>query len=188
MPRWNTYPENLSPALTDHVVLVDTDERTTVQAIVDLATASPLPTGGTTGQVLAKQSATNYDVDWDDPATTVTVTHYETLTFPTTVAESDTASAWRAPGTGVLVSAIIWCDTAPTTDTIIVDLLKNGTTVFTGGTERPVIATSSTDDVSGTPSITAMAAGDLFQFTITQLNAADEGNIGQLLCQIVWTG
>ena len=127
------------------------------------------------------------DNTWAEPAGTGAGTHYETITFPSTVAQADNASAWRCPIAGTLDSAIIWCDTAPATATIIVDLKLNGTTVFTGGTERPVIAISGTDDVSGPPTLTTLAAGDLLQFSVTQLNASDEGNIGQLLCMIVWS-
>ena len=113
--------------------------------------------------------------------------HDVVVTFPSDVAQGDSASAWRAPRAGTLIETEIWCDIAPTTATIIVDLHKNGTTVYTGGTERPVIAISSTADKSGAPSVTSIAAGDLFQFQVDQLNVSDEGSIGQLLARITWS-
>lgn len=252
MPRWNTYPENLTPATTEHVALVDTDTRTTLAAIgtalglsagaTNLTWAASTSTvasdtgtdavitavdatnpglmtvaqraslliapeiesgGGTPASTPAKVGDIYIDVTSDVPymatgsassadwtsltPATITQHHYDTVTFPDTVAQADTASAWRCPTTGTLVEAIIWCDTAPATTTIILDLLKNGTTVFTGGTQRPVIAVSGTDDVSGAPSLTSMAAADLFQWSVTQLNATDQGNIGQLFGMIHWT-
>jgi hypothetical protein len=146
----------------------------------------------TTNDVAYMATDTSDSGDWTttSPAT-VTVPHYHDVTFPDTFTDTagsqGIASAWLAPTTGTLVKAEVWCDTAPTNGSITIDLHKNGTTVFTGGTERPVIATSETTDVSGAPSVTTMAAGDLFQFQVDAQHASDEGNCGRLFCRIWWT-
>ena len=109
------------------------------------------------------------------------VTLYSEGTFASTVQEGDDAFEWTCPQSATLISLEIWCSTAPTTASVIADLHKNGTSVFaTTPANRATIATSSTRDVSGTPDTTTMAAGDVFQVQIDQLDASDEGGLGQL--------
>lgn len=149
----------------------------------------------TTGDVAYIAVGIASSADWASTAPgTVTVPRYAEVTFPDTFTSTSgaqgIASAWRAPTNGLtkaLTKAEIWVDTAPTVASITVDLHRNGTTVFTGGTNRPVIATSSTSDVSGAPSVTTMNDGDLFQFQVDSLNAGDQGNCGRLFCRIYWT-
>lgn len=161
-------------------------------------TTAPTSTPGKVGDLYVDTTAPNLyfavgTTDSDDWALVESsdsggsVTLYHEGTFASTVSQGDNASAWRCPQSATLVSLTIWCDTAPSTASITCDLHKDGTTVFAGGTERPVIATSSTSDVSGAPSVTTMAAGDLFQVQVDSLNASDEGNIGQLMYQIAYT-
>lgn len=45
-----------------------TSKRSSMQEILDLAGSASLPTGGTTGQVLTKQSSTDGDADWETPS------------------------------------------------------------------------------------------------------------------------
>jgi hypothetical protein len=137
---------------------------------------------GTSGQVLRSNGASALAT-----FQALTITNREVVTFPSAVAQGDNASAWVCPATGTLVSVDIWCDTAPVTAAVTVDLHKNGTTVFTTQGNRPSIATSATTDTSGTVEVTPMTAGDKFQFQIDSLNASDEGNIGQLMCRFSWT-
>lgn len=149
----------------------------------------------TTNDVAYMATDTASSADWTttSPAT-VTVPHYAEVTFPDTFTDTGgtqgIASAWRVPTNGnakALVKAEVWCDTAPANGPITADLHRNGTTVFTGGTERPVIATSTTSDISGAPSVTTMADGDLYQFQIDSQHASDEGNCGRLFGRIYWT-
>lgn len=64
--------------------------------------------------------------------------------------------------------------TAPTGASIIVDVLKNGTTIFTGGTDRPTIAISGTTD-TGTPAVTSWANGDYLTVNIAQVGSTIAG-------------
>lgn len=146
-----------------------------------------------TGDVAYVAVGTGSSADWASTAPgTVTVPHYHTFTFPDTFTSTAGAegigSAWRMPAaTGALVKVIIWCDTAPANGAITVDIHKNGTTVFTGGTGRPSISTSSTADESDTPAVTTMAAGDLFQPQVDAVHASDIGNCGRLFVMLWWT-
>lgn len=147
----------------------------------------------TTGDVAYVAVGTGSSADWASTAPgTVTIPHYDVMTFPDTFTSTAGAegigSAWRMPAaSGALVKAVIWCDTAPTNGPITVDIHKNGTTVFTGGTNRPSIPTSSTADESGAPSVTTMAVGDLFQPQVDAIHASDIGNVGRLFVMLWWT-
>ena len=146
----------------------------------------------TSNDVAYMATGTASSADWTSTAPgTVTVPFYETVTLPdsftSTAGAEGIASAWKCPVDGAeLLGTDIWVDTAPTNAVILVDLHKNGTTVFTGGTARPSIATSTTAADSGAPSITSMAADDLFQFQVDSLHASDQGNVGRLFCRIRW--
>ncbi len=161
-----------------------------------MATRSSLPNGAITdASVIA---FTKSGTDTQDTAANIrsymqtgvvaTSYHDRHVTFPDSVAQGDTATVIRVPRTATLLEVEIWCDTAPTAAAVIADVHLNGTTVFTTQSNRPSIATSSTSDVSGTPDVTALAAGDELQVIIDQLNAAtDEGNIGQIIARVTWT-
>lgn len=77
------------PLLTDHEAAADPHSAAgyLTQTVADTLYGSQqatLPTGGSTGQVLAKQSAADQDVDWEDQAAT-------TLTPPVTFTATDPA-------------------------------------------------------------------------------------------------
>ncbi len=65
--------------------------------------------------------------------------------------------------------------TAPTGASIIVDVNKNGTTIFTNQANRPEIAAGSTEDESGVPDITALAKDDALSMDIDQKGSGDAG-------------
>jgi hypothetical protein len=65
----------------------------------------------------------------------------------------------------------------PTGSSIIVDLMKNGTTVFSTPGDRPTIATS-TNEHTGIPNVTAGSDGDYLRVDIIQ---KDSNDVGQYL-------
>lgn len=161
-----------------------------------MATRSGLPFGTiTTTSIMAftngsaDEKATAADVrTFMQTGVVATSYHDRHVTFPSDVAQGDTATVIRVPRPATLLEVEIWCDTAPTAASIIADVHLNGTTVFTTQSNRPTIATSTTSDVSGTPDVTALSAGDELQVIIDQLNAGtDQGNIGQLIARVTWT-
>jgi len=83
-------------------------------------------------------------------------------------------SRWYVEQAGTLLTVRASVGTAPTGATIIVDVFKNGTTVFTGGSGRPTIATSGFT-ATGTPAVTSVAAGDYFTISITQVGSTVAG-------------
>jgi hypothetical protein len=67
--------------------------------------------------------------------------------------------------------------TAPTGASVIVDILKNGTTIYSGGTGRPTISASSHDSGSyATPSTTTLAAGDYLTVNVSQIGSSVAGS------------
>lgn len=68
--------------------------------------------------------------------------------------------------------------TAPTGtgSSIIVDVHKNGTTIFTTQSNRPAIAAGSTAGTSGTPNVISVAEGDILTVDIDQVGNTTPGS------------
>lgn len=66
---------------------------------------------------------------------------------------------------------------APTGSSIIVDILKNGTSIFATTTaNRPTIAASSFTALAGTPDTPTMVAGDYYTVSIVQIGSSNPGS------------
>jgi hypothetical protein len=65
--------------------------------------------------------------------------------------------------------------TAPTGADLIVDVNKNGTTVYTTQANRPTISDGSTSSTETVPDVTAVAAGDLLSVDIDQIGSSAAG-------------
>jgi hypothetical protein len=65
--------------------------------------------------------------------------------------------------------------TAPTGAAILVDVNKNGTTIFTTQANRPSIAISG-NTATGTPQVTALAAGDYLTVDVDQVGSTVAGS------------
>lgn len=83
---------------------------------------------------------------------------------------------WYAPVACTIVEVRASVGTAPTGAAILVDVEKNGTTIFTTQGNRPTIAVSTHTDVSGTPDVTALAAGDYLTFSVDQVGSTIPGS------------
>jgi hypothetical protein len=66
--------------------------------------------------------------------------------------------------------------TAPTGADLIVDVNKNGTTVYTTQGNRPTISDGATSSSETVPDVTAVAAGDLLSVDIDQVGSSTEGS------------
>jgi hypothetical protein len=65
---------------------------------------------------------------------------------------------------------------APTGAALIVDVNKNGTTIFTTQGNRPQIAVSTNTDVSGAPDVTSLTSGDYLTVDIDQIGSTIAGS------------
>jgi len=66
--------------------------------------------------------------------------------------------------------------TAPTGASIIVDVNKNGTTIFTTQANRPTIAISTFSDTSSLSDIVDIAAGDYLTIDVDQIGSTIAGS------------
>lgn len=106
------------------------------------------------------------------PTVVTTISHAVVGTLET---GGDQAPTIVAPCALTIVKAKIVVKTAPTGASIIVDVNKNGTTIFTTQANRPEIAISGTTDDSGTPDVTALAETDKITIDIDQVGSTVAG-------------
>jgi len=67
-------------------------------------------------------------------------------------------------------------NTAPTGASILVDVNKNGTTMFTTQGNRPTIAASGFSDAASVPDVTSLAAGDYITIDVDQIGSTIAGS------------
>ncbi len=75
-----------------------------------------------------------------------------------------------------IVDARLACGTAPTGAAILVDVNKNGTTIFTTQGNRPTIAISGTSGSAAVPDVTTISAGDKLTVDIDQIGSTVAGS------------
>ena len=110
--------------------------------------------------------------------------HTHTLTFSLTSffktgTLATTTGTQRLPvdGTYTIVGTRLMVGTAPTGADIIVDINKNGTTIYTTQGNRPTITASANAGGPGaTPDITSLAAGDYLTVDIDQIGSSVAGS------------
>jgi hypothetical protein len=101
-----------------------------------------------------------------------------TLSFAVTgtlTTGTDKAPTIVAPCTLTITKVKLVVKTAPTGAAIIVDVNKNGTTIFTTQGNRPQIAIGATTGDSGTPDVTSLAEGDKITFDLDQIGSGTAG-------------
>lgn len=99
-----------------------------------------------------------------------------------TVAGSLTAS--KAPfrfyncfgGARTITKVKLWCETAPTGAAIIVDIHKNGTTIFTTQSNRPQIAATANEGDSTTIEVPSWADGEYLEMYVDQIGSTIPGS------------
>jgi hypothetical protein len=87
------------------------------------------------------------------------------------------------PYAATIVSVSATVGTAPTGTTLIVDVHKNGTTIFTTQANRPTIAISANVSSTATPDVVAIAAGDYLTVDVDQIGS---GTAGSNLVVTIW--
>jgi len=101
-----------------------------------------------------------------------------TLSFAVTgtlTTGTDKAPTLVAPCTLTITKVKLVVKTAPTGAAIIVDVNKNGTTIFTTQANRPQIADGATQGDSGTPDVTSLAEGDKITIDCDQVGSGTAG-------------
>ncbi len=80
-----------------------------------------------------------------------------------------------APSSLTITKVKIHVKTAPTSATLIVDVNKAGTTIFTNQANRPTIAIGNTDADSGVPDVTALAENDKLRVDVDKVGSTITG-------------
>ena len=110
--------------------------------------------------------------------------HTHTVTFSLTaffkqgtLATATGTSRLPIDGTYTIVGTRLMVNTAPTGSSILVDVNKNGTTIYTTQGNRPTIAASATAGGPGsTPDVTSLVAGDYLTIDIDQVGSTIAGS------------
>jgi hypothetical protein len=77
---------------------------------------------------------------------------------------------------GMTVAEVeIWTTIAPTGAAVILDIHKNGTTIFTTQSNRPQIAAAAKQATTTTIEVDGIADGDIYTFIIDQVGSAVAG-------------
>lgn len=137
---------------------------------------------GSNGQILVADSAEANGVKWVDPENGRGIAYFW---------EGDvevTAKAISFIATYAMTVSAVRCnvDTAPVGADLILDIHKNGTTLFTTQGNRPTIADGTTSDTSVAPDVTSIAIGDLITLEIDQIGSttAGAGLALSLVCEV----
>ena len=131
-------------------------------------------TGGADGQVLEKDSTQAGGFKWGSLSVTVSLT-----SFYKSGVLSVTSGTQRLPidGTYTIVGTRLTVGTAPVGANIIVDVKKNGSTIYTTQANRPtIIAGQNAGGPGVTPDITALSAGDFISIDIAQVGSSTAGS------------
>lgn len=89
------------------------------------------------------------------------------------------------PAAATIVSVTTSVGTAPTGASIICDVNKNGTTIFTTQANRPAIAISGNASSAAVPDVTSLAIGDYLSVDIDQIGSTIAG--ADLTVQVLYT-
>lgn len=108
-----------------------------------------------------------------------------TFTQPGTLASGAGVNRFPMPTAGTIVSVLAIVGTASTGQAILIDVNKNGTTIFTTQANRPTIAAAATISSVKTPDVTAFSLGDYLTVDIDQIGSGATG--ADLVVQVVYT-
>ena len=89
-----------------------------------------------------------------------------------------------APYDFTIVGVQATCGVAPTGAAVIIDWHQDGTTIFTGGTDRPTIAATTKDSDQEVPAITAVTTGDVLTLGIDQIGSTLPGENLSVMMEI----
>lgn len=99
----------------------------------------------------------------------------DTYTYPGTLAAGTGTVRRYFPHNATITRVSVGVGTAPTGQSIKVDVNRNGTTIFTTQGNRPEIAAAGFSDTSSIPDVTAITAGQYITIDIDQVGSGVAG-------------
>lgn len=127
---------------------------------------------GTNGQVLEADSAAASGVAWKTRLSVVIFPY----SYTGTVATVSGTSRLYAERAMTITSVRASVGTAPTGASLIVDVNKNGTTIFTNQANRPTIAAGTNSDLANEIDVTALVQGDYLTVDVDQVGSTTAGS------------
>lgn len=127
------------------------------------------PTGGTKGQVLKKKSSTNFDTEWDVQSKAMVVV------VPGELVVGEVAGYVPVPYPLTITGIKVFALTGPTGDDLMIDINKNGTTIYTTQANRPTIMDGDTYVVADLPDDVDLAEDDMITIDVDQIGSTDAG-------------
>lgn len=136
-----------------------------------------VPVGGTTGQVLAKNSNSDYDTEWIDLANTKTTAITFTIDGAGSAITTGTKAYWRCPYACTIQKVTMLADVSTTTSVDIwVDTYANypptDLDTITASAVPTITAALKSEDATLTGWDTAIVAGDCIAFNVDANNNA----------------
>lgn len=103
---------------------------------------------------------------------------YQIFSVPSTLSAGSGKGRFYATRSLTITDVTASVGTAPTGSNIIIDVLKNGSTIFTTTANRPTITAGSFVDVSSIPDsgVATMASGDYLTVSIIQVGSTIPGS------------
>lgn len=121
----------------------------------------------------------NVTITPNDPGDTITIATTGRFSASFSVAGDVATGAgshrWYAEEALTIVSVRASVGTAPTGAALIVDVNKNGTTVFTTQANRPQIAAGTNTDLADAIDVTSLALGDFLTVDVDQIGSGTAG-------------
>ena len=150
-----------------------------MQVNVNPITATYLASDSVTNAKLADNAVNTAEIT----ASAVTVAKLANpnfyITFHHWISGNASAAAdknyWLVPVACTVTDVRAYANTAPTTQSLIVDVNKNGTTLFTTQGNRPTIAAAGNASTTTLPDVTSLAAGDRLSYDIDQVGSGTVG-------------
>lgn len=107
----------------------------------------------------------------------VLVVPVEAYTFAVTgtIAVATGRSRIYLEGDYVIETVRAAVNTAPTGSAVVVDVNKNGTTIYTDQAKRPTVAAGTNSATGNDPAVTALAAGDYLTVDVDQVGSTVAG-------------
>ena len=99
-----------------------------------------------------------------------------TFTVPGVASVGVGNARWYSERTRTISNVTISGGTAPTGSSLIADVNKNGTTIFTTQANRPTLAAGSNYDGSSVPDVTSLSAGDYISVDCDQIGSTTPGS------------
>ena len=102
-------------------------------------------------------------------------TMVQLFTIPGVVTTGSGKGRYYAPTTMVISNVRAFVDDAPAGSDLIIDVNRNGTTIFTDQGNRPRITAGNNYDAGSTPDVTGLVAGDYVTIDIDQIGSTTAG-------------